>query len=235
MKNVYCSLNEIEALAKKSARSIGMSWGLAEETSKATRYLAAHRLGEHVSILLGLLEKTKGYSYSELCPKNIFEGSVIASLWEAPQGQYLCPIVCSALFNDCAKYLPEEITLKNIYYPSFLLPTLAWNARLFNVGFQLVIGELTFWILPNKVYYKNLSSKRLLTACEPKVFITKILVSEIKISSQSNMILLDEVKTMVELTAENFDKLDAFASRTYVPATVESRLKGAGSSLSDND
>ena len=33
----------------------------------------------------------------------------------------------------------------------------------------------------------------------------------------------------------HFDKLEAFAKRTYAPATEASRLAGAGSALSDND
>ena len=35
------SLNEIETLSRKAARGAGLSWGLAEEAGKATRWLAA--------------------------------------------------------------------------------------------------------------------------------------------------------------------------------------------------
>ena len=36
------SLNELEAEVKKAIKGAGLSWGLAEEGSKAVRWLAAH-------------------------------------------------------------------------------------------------------------------------------------------------------------------------------------------------
>ena len=38
------SLNEMEATAKRAARGAGYSWGLAEEASKATRWLCTQGL-----------------------------------------------------------------------------------------------------------------------------------------------------------------------------------------------
>ena len=234
MKYIYCSLNEIEVLTKKSARGIGMSWGLAEEASKIVRYLSIHQLGENINIFLGLLEKIEKFSYKELCPKNIFFQTTIASLWEA-QNHYLCPIISGALMSDCAKYLPKKIVLKNIYYPILLLPTLAFTSKSLNVGFQITIDKLIFWILPSKVYYKNLSSKILLTANSKSVFVIKDAVSKIKDSKANNTTLLKPINNAIKVTAKDWERLNIFANKTYVKATIESRLKGAGSVLSDND
>ncbi len=48
------SLNEIEGLARKAARGSGLSWGLAEEAGKATRWLCAAGL-PGADALAGLL------------------------------------------------------------------------------------------------------------------------------------------------------------------------------------
>ncbi len=38
---IDASLNEVEGLAGKAARGAGLAWGMAEETAKAARWLAA--------------------------------------------------------------------------------------------------------------------------------------------------------------------------------------------------
>ena len=49
------ALNEVEATAKRAARGAGYSWGLAEEASKATRWLCAKGI-DGSAVLAGLLE-----------------------------------------------------------------------------------------------------------------------------------------------------------------------------------
>ena len=78
------SLNEYEALARKAARGVGMSWGQAEEVGKAARRL--EELGVHASgQLAALLERNDGRSLDSLCP------DALDLPWRATGG-LLCPI-----------------------------------------------------------------------------------------------------------------------------------------------
>ncbi len=62
---MICSLNEIEALARKAARGGGMSWGLAEEAGKAVRWLSDNGF-PGPWLLSKLLLQNDGKPYSEL-------------------------------------------------------------------------------------------------------------------------------------------------------------------------
>lgn len=52
------SLNEVEAMAKRATRGAGHSWGMAEEASKATRWLCVQGL-DGVAVLADVLKQTE--------------------------------------------------------------------------------------------------------------------------------------------------------------------------------
>ena len=64
------SLNEIEALGKKAARGAGMPWGMAEEASKALRWLCAHGI-DGMTHLARLLKRNDGMEHAQIAPQTL--------------------------------------------------------------------------------------------------------------------------------------------------------------------
>ena len=107
------SLNEIEATAKRAARGAGYPWGLAEEASKATRWLC-FRGFDGMAALAVLLDQ--GLAVSEdhrpLTTDKIWRG-------EAD----LCPLATGAFLSDSAKRLRSgPVTMQRVAIPLFILP-----------------------------------------------------------------------------------------------------------------
>ena len=111
------ALNEIEAMAKGAARGAGFDWGIAEETGKSVRWLAARGL-PGPELLIKTLKRSESTTYSVAAP-NITREPWMAPGWlvmsfvrwsgncglcavdrSRPQNstrQYLFPLVVSAL------------------------------------------------------------------------------------------------------------------------------------------
>ena len=73
------SLNEIEAMAKGAARGAGFDWGIAEETGKSVRWLAARGL-PGPELLIKTLKRTESITYSVAAP------NINREPWMAPGG-----------------------------------------------------------------------------------------------------------------------------------------------------
>ena len=118
------SLNEIESTAKKAARGAGMSWGLAEEAGRATRWLCAAGWPGAES-LAALLAAEDGAEWEAIRPR--IEGT----LWRA-QGGTLCPIATGAALCDRARDWAEGASarLEGVAHPLLLVPFFAMAADL---------------------------------------------------------------------------------------------------------
>lgn len=91
---MLCSLNEIETAVRKAVRGAGYDWGLAEEASKAARWLALHGQPA-IALFLGLCERFDRRPYAERAP------AALAGVWRAPGG-VLCPLIAGAALGDLA-------------------------------------------------------------------------------------------------------------------------------------
>ena len=108
------SLNEVEAMAKKATRGAGYPWGLAEEASKATRWLCAHGI-DGVAALARVLDRRRG------CGGAGLEGC-------SPCAE--CPIGTGVSLSDEAAQLvstPRSFEVAPV--PVFLLPFAAMAAH----------------------------------------------------------------------------------------------------------
>ena len=206
------SLNEVEALAKRSARGAGYSWGLAEEAAMATRWLCVHGLNG-VSVLADILELGFAPNIDNHTPLDPYAD------WVAKQE--LCPIATGAALNDFSWLLTDrELVLHKISNPVFLMPFLALVAlksgRVFALecNGQLAVSDgKQLQIAPQFPSYSDHG----------------------KISIASGILGKRDLKNRVEPSAIAWEKLNEFASLTYAPATEESRRLGAGAGNSDND
>lgn len=211
------SLNEIEAMSKRAARGSGLSWGLAEEAAKGTRWLASFGL-PGPRLLADLLELNDRRDARDLAPMAL-EGT-----WKSPAGR-MSPIFAGASVSDCAARLlaQGQIQLQDVSFPLLLMPFLggaalrlqqpvamAWDdVQLVTDGYQLCMqGD------------DDLGAE---------------LAALVTVSAPSRMTGPKEPVMRAQVSAESWARLNSFAQRTFAPATEESRLRGAGAGVSDND
>ncbi|AXI45554.1 DUF3726 domain-containing protein [Sulfitobacter sp. SK012] len=213
------SLNEIAAHAKRAARGTGLSWGMAEEAARATRWLASQDLAGP-ALLSDVLAKNDGLPHAQVAPVSL-NGE-----WRAPEGD-LCPLAVGTTLSDCADQLEpgRPVKMANVSYPLLVLPFAAWAAihlkqpvRVTYQNVQIDTDGDGIWI--DDPHREINTSKAKALTCQ---IATK----------RTDGAKLPGLRGTV--TPEIWARLDAFAQRTFAPATDASRLLGAGAGVSDND
>lgn len=213
------SLNEIAALAKRAARGAGLSWGMAEEAGRAARWLASYDL-TGPALLCDVLTKNDRVPQEQVAPVSL------AGDWQAPSGE-LCPLAAGATLNDCADRLADgtPIVMNNVACPLLVLPFGAWAAihlehpvRLIWSNLRIDTDGVALWLDDPKSEF----------AAHNAAVLTCQLTSR-----RTDAALHPKQRGTVD--PEIWARLDAFAQRTFAPATKASRLLGAGAGLSDND
>ncbi|CAD0186003.1 hypothetical protein RUESEDTHA_02908 [Ruegeria sp. THAF57] len=206
------SLNEIEATAKRAARGAGYTWGHAEEAGKATRWLCAQGL-DGVWALASLLHQNLAHAPEKHAP------CISGDTWTGTD--VLCPLATGCALSDSAEVLrAAPVTLTNVNAPALLLPFASNAARILNSGVSITIDG----------------------AEAQTDGLTLHLTGAIPDQAQSVTVRLAEVAPPTQRQQSRatpdpaaWSVLTRFAHRTYAPATEESRLRGAGAGLSDND
>ncbi|WP_171123485.1 MULTISPECIES: DUF3726 domain-containing protein [unclassified Ruegeria] len=206
------SLNEIEATSKRAARGAGYTWGHAEEAGKATRWLCAQGL-DGVAALASLLQQDLSRSPEKHVPCNSGEG------WAGTD--VLCPLATGCALSDSALVLEAApVTLTNVTTPTLLLPFVSNVARILNKSVAITIDG---------------------TEAQTDG-IALHLTGPMPDQAQSVTVRLEQVAPPTQRQHSRatpdpaaWSALTGFAHRTYAPATEESRLRGAGAGLSDND
>ncbi|WP_420395285.1 DUF3726 domain-containing protein [Nioella sp.] len=208
------SLNEIEALSRKAARGAGYSWGLAEEAGRAVRWLEARGL-PGAQALADHLKQMDGQDLGTFTPD--------AESWTAPCGT-ACPILAGTMLADgLAGQRTDPLSLADLGTPLLLLPFLAWmaEARGQPVGLSQDGGTVTLaadGTLSGSTGAIGTGSSTVTVELDPQ---------------PAGQPVSEGLRS--DCTAETVAALNAFAHRTYAPATEESRLAGAGAGLTDND
>ena len=200
------SLNEVEALAKKATRGAGYSWGMAEEASKAVRVLSAHGL-DGCGALADTLVQFDAAGPGQCHPVGEF------GVWRAPQGA-LCPITVGTILSDRAEQMTAKpLRAEQVAQPILLLPFALQVARAIKHTVTLTTRQSVV-----ATDGKSVSVQGSWIAHAEYVQIETGGTVETPIATSSRAKVEDHV----------WAKLNAFAHRTYAPATEESRRKGAG-------
>ncbi|MCK0126235.1 DUF3726 domain-containing protein [Gelidibacter sp. F2691] len=206
------SLNEMEATAKRAARGAGYSWGLAEEASKAARWLCVHGLNGSEE-LIQVLQRGFADQSGHHRPHEI-QGN-----WQS-EGD-MCPIAVGALLSDCAQHLSDRsIEMQNVAVPSVLLP---FAANVAKITRQTVCVDVDGTIARTDGVCLEMQGDL------PKI------ARRVSVSLSSDTVTTTIPQTRSHPDQASWDALNQFAHRTYAPATEESRKLGAGAGLSDND
>ncbi|MEK0165689.1 DUF3726 domain-containing protein [Phaeobacter sp. A36a-5a] len=213
------SLNEIEAMSKRAARGAGLSWGLAEEAAKGTRWLSSFGFPgtEMLADLLTMNDRIPSIDVSPV--------SLRAEVWHAP-ARRMSPLIAGAALSDCAVRLLErgKITMENVNFPLLAVP--------FMGGAALRLGR------PVAAEWQGArlatDGKRLCVQGSSET-LHSLLAERMVFSAPAEMTGQQEPVMRASVSNASWDQLGKFAHRTFAPATEESRLRGAGAGLSDND
>lgn len=205
------SLNEVEATAKKAARGAGLTWGMAEEASKATRWLCASGLN-------GCAELSRLLTIAE---HNIERSPVKeAGMWMSVSGS-LCPINLGACIADEAHGLGTEGWLLNdVACPAFLLPFAADIAAKTTRSVEMSGQDFSALVDGFHLFLKG------------EVPVQGV---SLKIRTTHKTVPPWDAISRAAPTETDWNMLQKLAHRTYAPATEASRLKGAGAGTTDND
>lgn len=217
---MICSLNEIEAETRKAARGAALSWGLAEEAGKAARWLEMHGI-RSVPLFAALFEGYAGRGYAALATMST------AGCWRAPGGM-LCPVIAGAGLLDRADEIAagRAIDMAEIGWPVLLAPFAAATAKATGVGIALEWPGVRFAFAGEDTWC-DAERGALGAASAPRV------TCGMTGGAHGGRLRTGIVGVAVDEAA--WSRLDAFVQRTYVPASDESRLKGAGAGLLDTD
>ena len=210
------SLNEVEALAKKATRGAGYPWGLAEDAGKAVRWLYSRDV-EASAALASVLRESAEHGVRDRTPR--LSGTP-PSNWTAA-GNSLCPIVSGPTLSDLASVHDDaELSLQNVTCPILLAPFAGLAAGYLDRTVSLIWGESVVTTDSRVLSVEGEISTRTAT-----------------VTVTTGMLLRSPqpVRTRANVPADILALLDQLATQTLAPATEESRLKGAGSSLSDNE
>ena len=213
------SLNEIEALAKKAARGAGRPWGVAEEAGKAVRWLVSNGL-PGCEALAGLLAETDGRPEAERAPV------ALEGVWTSRAGT-LCPLTSGAALNDCAEAILEGtgVEMGQVAHPLLVVPFAGWAAIHLETLVVVSWGDVRIGTDGWAVWIADSGE----VAGGPAPADLSCRVAREIDAPKSTPALRGAIAPDV------WKRLDAFAHRTYAPATEASRLLGAGAGVSDND
>ena len=214
------SLNEIEVMGKRAARGAGLDWGIAEEAGKAARWLTAHGL-PGPELLAELLTSNEGKGYDELVPISV-EG-----VWRAKSGR-LCPLIAGAALSDRAGEVAalREFELGPVAFPLLLAPYAAMAATSSGVKIEVSWPGVTLTIAPDD---------GLAVEGDLAVVATRRAEGAHCRPAAKDALTPPAGEPGRAVDAETWSRLDAFAQRTFAPATEASRALGAGSGLVDSD
>ena len=206
------ALNEIEAMAKGAARGAGFDWGIAEETGKSVRWLAARGL-PGPELLIKTLKRSESITYSVAAP------NITREPWMAPGG-WLCPSFAGAAIVDCAQSIAagHKIQLGNIYFPLLLVPYAAMCGKYNSCIIEVSWPGATFTIATGGGLF--IVGDEWETAAVEWVRCCRI----DKVPSGPPI----RETSRCSVPGPIFDSLNEYTQRTYAPATSESRERGAG-------
>ena len=211
------ALIEVEATAKKAARGAGYAWGMAEEAAKATRWLCAQGI-DGVAALAVVLVHVDGSDPGQRAP------GALPGDWRGLDGE-ICPLIAGAALSDSAlDWADDGKRMQNVLAPVLLLPFAAMAARALGTAVTLD------WAGAQAVT----DGVRLdLRADDTPVLLET--AAQVSVRRGGRLERPRATETRARPTDADWADLNRFAQRTYAPDTEESRLRGAGAGLSDND
>jgi len=202
MKTLY----EIDITTKRASKTMGFSWGIAEEIGKNIRLLE----------MLGLPGIKNLNQYFKLYKNKQFQNISLITKTNTSKISY-CPIIAGVNFLDQITIMEEldEINFENVAFPILLIPFLSRASEIIGKKILLKIDENEFLLNFNQSIYSNYSNKEIWEKGET-----------------INIKFLDNKNSFNE---KEWQELYKLSEDTFVEETEELMQKTAGAGLIDND
>ena len=201
------ALSEIETISKRASRSVGFSWGEAEEIAKCVRMLE----------LFGFPGIKNLNQYYKLINIKKFESLTNIKKKNKLNKLSLCPIRLGICFLDQIKILEsfKKINFLNIAYPILFLPFLSRGSDI--IGKRILIKfEKNNFLLNFNVNILSKFSKKELPSIAKKVEISFL-------------------ENKDSFTTKEWNNLHRLSKNTFVEETESLKQGAAGAGLTDND
>tara|TARA_B100002019_G_scaffold280192_1_gene282872 strand:+ start:144 stop:755 length:612 start_codon:yes stop_codon:yes gene_type:complete len=201
------SLSEIETTSKRASRSIGYSWGIAEEVGKSIRLLEFFGF-QGIKNLIQYFQSKKKTNYQNI--------KLINQLNKSDKSLY-CPIILGVSFLDQIKKIEsfQKCSINGIAYPLLLLPFLSRCSE--------IIGKRIFFELDDNKFLLNFN-----ISISSNYFQKELLIK----SNNIEISFLENKDNFSELDWKNLYKL---SENTFVEETDSLKHGAAGAGLTDND
>ena len=211
---MICSLNEVQSAALKATRGAGLSWGVAEEAARAARWLEAREL-PGLEGLVALLTRIDGNRKANPTPNTDGDS------WHGPDG-WVSGLHAGIALADLAGEIEDDgaLVIHDVAEPLIFLPFAAVASSVCQM--PLAVS----WPRCEKI----LSGGDIVGAVPVAELVHDAPQIEIRVVSAPALSPAPKPEARgVEVDDAIWARLDAFAKRTYVPESEESRARGAGS------
>jgi len=218
------SFGELDALVLKAYRGAGFSWGMAQEAGRAASWLAQKDLpaGFYFSSLLQQIDSVDSRT---LTPNVKVDDDTLK--WMSAENA-LCPVICGTVLSDYGLESffagVKPLVLGAVCCPAILLPFIADCAVAMKANVEIKVDDSPALIDATGAVYPS-DVEALAVPC-----------AQVVVSESSNVLRpCTTNSSRADLSIEDEEFLSKLAHRTYVAASDESRLSGAGAGLTDND
>jgi hypothetical protein len=217
---VIVSANEVASIAYKAARGGGLDWGAAEDVAHAARWLARRGLPFAPS-LAALLEDREALSPPQS------DGSKLAATLP---GRPLCPLLAGLFISDYLTGLSlwGGLDVVDVASPLWILPFAAWHAA------DDVAVTMT-WGTGRAAVMSDEASSSVGWDAWPAQMTCRLAVADKQTSVGEFRHHARTTDAGIAVDDDVWRRLSVLEARTYVPASLQSRLTGAGAGVSDND
>ncbi len=200
------SFSEIETTIKRATRSVGFSWGIAEEVGKNIRLLEMFGLPG----IKNINRYFKIYNADNFENINNFSRSNISK-------KHYCPILAGVNFFDQSSAISdyENIEINNLAFPLLFIPFVSRTSEILGKRIFLKIDNKEFLFNFNQSIYSNYLSG--------------------DIVEKSEKISLQFLENKNSFSETEWSELYKMSENTFVEETEELKQKAAGAGLTDND
>ena len=200
------SFSEIETTIKRATRSLGFSWGIAEEVGKNIRLLEMFGLPG----IKNINQYFKIYNVDNFENINNFSRSNISK-------KHYCPILVGVNFFDQSSAISdyENIEINNLAFPLLFIPFVSRTSEILGKRIFLKIDNKEFLFNFNQSIYSNYLSG--------------------DIVEKSEKISLQFLENKNSFSETEWSEIYKMSENTFVEETEELKQKAAGAGLTDND
>jgi len=200
------SFSEIETTVKRATRSVGFSWGIAEEVGKNIRLLE----------MFGLPGIKNINQYFKIYNNENFENINVYTKVNISK-KFFCPIISGVNFFDQSSTISEfkKIEINNLAFPLLFIPFVSRTSE--------IIGKRIFLKIDNKEFLFNFNQS---------IYSNYLSGDIVEKSEKINLQFLENKNSFSE---NEWSELYKISENTFVEETEESKQKAAGAGLTDND